>query len=277
MFTLNLNQELVVIDRPFILGILNITPDSFYAGSRYANEKEILTKAEEMIAHQVDFLDIGGYSTRPNALHITEKEEKKRVIDTITLLKKHFPSVHISVDTFRSNIAKIAVESGATMVNDISGGQLDEAMFRTVSQLNVPYILMHTKGTPQTMQSLTYYDNIIDELLNYFQTKINQLRELGQKDIIIDIGFGFAKTIEQNYFLLKHLDLFNVLNCPLLVGISRKSMIYKPLQTTANEALNGTSVLHLLALQKQASFLRVHDVKEAKEVIDLWHIYSNTK
>lgn len=277
MFTLNLNQELVVIDRPFILGILNITPDSFYAGSRYANEKEILTKAEEMIAHQVDFLDIGGYSTRPNALHITEEEEKKRVIDTITLLKKHFPSVHISVDTFRSNIAKIAVESGATMVNDISGGQLDEAMFRTVSQLNVPYILMHTKGTPQTMQSLTHYDNIIDELLNYFQTKINQLRELGQKDIIIDIGFGFAKTIEQNYFLLKHLDLFNVLNCPLLVGISRKSMIYKPLQITANEALNGTSVLHLLALQKQASFLRVHDVKEAKEVIDLWHIYSNAK
>lgn len=277
MFTLNLNQELVVIDRPFILGILNITPDSFYAGSRYASEKKILTKAEEMIAHKVDFLDIGGYSTRPNALHITEEEEKKRVIDTITLLKKYFPSVHISVDTFRSNIAKIAVESGATMVNDISGGQLDEAMFETVSQLNVPYILMHTKGTPQTMQSLTHYDNIIDELLNYFQTKINQLRELGQKDIIIDIGFGFAKTIEQNYFLLKHLDLFNVLNCPLLVGISRKSMIYKPLQTTANEAMNGTSVLHLLALQKQASFLRVHDVKEAKEVIDLWQIYSNTK
>lgn len=277
MFTLNLNQELVVIDRPFVLGILNITPDSFYAGSRYANEKEILTKAEEMIAHKVDFLDIGGYSTRPNALHITEEEEKKRVIDTITLLKKHFPYVHISVDTFRSNIAKIAVESGATMVNDISGGQLDEAMFETVSQLNVPYILMHTKGTPQTMQFLTHYDNIIDELLNYFQTKINQLRELGQKDIIIDIGFGFAKTFEQNYFLLKHLDLFNVLNCPLLVGISRKSMIYKPLQTTVNEALNGTSVLHLLALQKQASFLRVHDVKEAKEVIDLWQIYSNTK
>lgn len=277
MFTLNLNQELVVIDRSFVLGILNITPDSFYAGSRYANEKEILTKAEEMIAHKVDFLDIGGYSTRPNALHITEEEEKKRVIDTITLLKKHFPYVHISVDTFRSNIAKIAVESGATMVNDISGGQLDEAMFETVSQLNVPYILMHTKGTPQTMQSLTHYDNIIDELLNYFQTKINQLRELGQKDIIIDIGFGFAKTIEQNYFLLKHLDLFNVLNCPLLVGISRKSMIYKPLQTTVNEALNGTSVLHLLSLQKQASFLRVHDVKEAKEVIDLWQIYSNTK
>ncbi len=272
MFTLNLNGELLVVKKPLIFGILNITPDSFYSQSRYQNDKEILTKVEEMILAKVDFLDIGGYSTRPKATHISEEEEKKRVIDTIFLIRKHFPTIKISVDTFRSSIAKAAVEAGAAIVNDISGGNLDEKMFETVSQLNVPYILMHLKGTPQTMQSLTHYENIIHELIDYFQTKINILRALGQKDIIIDIGFGFAKTVEQNYFLLKNMALFEVLNCPILAGISRKSMIYKPLQITPEEALNGTSVLHWVALQNHASCLRVHDVKEAKQVIDLWEL-----
>ncbi|TAE75668.1 MAG: dihydropteroate synthase [Bacteroidetes bacterium] len=272
MFTLNLNGELLVVKKPLVFGILNITPDSFYAESRYQNETQILNKASQMLTANVDFLDIGGYSTRPNADDISEEEEKKRVLDTILLIKKHFPTAKISVDTFRSNIAKASVEMGASIVNDISGGNLDEKMFEVVSQLNVPYILMHSKGTPKTMQNLTDYDNIIAEMIDYFQTKITQLRTLGQKDIIIDLGFGFAKTIAQNYYLLKNMALFEVLNCPILVGISRKSMIYKPLQITAEDALNGTSALHIIALQNHASCLRVHDVKEAKQIIDLWEL-----
>lgn len=267
--TLQVRGTLIDLSTPLVMGILNNTPDSFYDGSKYNNIKSLCERAEKMLIEGATFLDVGGYSTRPNAEDISEKEELKRVVPLIKELVKKFPEANISIDTFRAEIAKAAVEAGACMVNDVSGGQLDDNMFATVAQLKVPYVLMHSRGTPQTMAQLTDYDNIIEEMIDYFQQRILLLSALGCKDIVLDLGFGFAKTLAQNYFLLRNLSSFKVLNYPLLVGISRKSMIFKKLGITAAEALNGTTALHTIALMNGAAILRVHDAKEAKEVISL--------
>ncbi len=266
---LRVRGKLLDLSTPLVMGILNNTPDSFYDGGKYNNIKNLCERAELMLIEGATFLDIGGYSTRPNAEDISEKEELKRVLPLIKELVKKFPEVNISIDTFRAEVAKAAVEAGACMVNDISGGRLDEKMFQTIAQLKVPYVLMHSRGTPQTMAQLTNYQNIIEEIVDYFQQKIFLLSELGCNDVILDLGFGFAKTIEQNYFLLRNLSAFKILSCPLLVGVSRKSMIFKKLGISPPESLNGTTALNTLAIMNGATILRVHDVKEAKEVISL--------
>jgi dihydropteroate synthase len=265
MFTINCKGKLITLERPLIMGILNVTPDSFYDGGKYLSENDILEQAEKLILQGADILDIGGYSTRPNAQEVSEKEEINRVIPAISIIKKHFPATILSIDTFRADVAKEAIENGADIINDISGGQLDDKMFETVANLQVPYILMHSRGNPQTMNQLTHYENILLEILHFFEKRIQKLHILGVKDIILDLGFGFAKTKEQNFYLLKHLSYFKTLNLPLLVGISRKSMIYKTLDVTPEQSLNGTSVLNTFALSQGAHILRVHDVKEANE------------
>ncbi len=252
------------------MGILNITPDSFYGDSRVGTEKEILSKAEKMLMEGATLLDVGGYSSRPGALDISEGEESKRVSNAVGILLKEFPQALVSVDTFRSEVATAAILRGACMINDISGGSLDARMFEVVAAHKVPYVLMHMQGTPQSMSSLTTYNNLVKDVLDYFHQKIDPLRQLGVKDLVLDPGFGFAKTIEQNFHLLNHLHHFKLFGSPLLVGISRKSMIWKPLNITADEALNGTTALHMKALEKGASILRVHDVKEAVETIKLF-------
>lgn len=267
--TLNVGGKLIDLSIPLVMGILNNTPDSFYDGSKHHNLKNLCERAELMLAEGATFLDIGGYSTRPNAEDISEKEELKRVVPLIKEIVKRFPEANISIDTFRAEVAKAAVEEGAGMINDISGGRLDEKMFETVARLKVPYILMHSRGTPQTMAGLTDYENIIEEIMDYFQYRIRLLTEMGCKDIVLDLGFGFAKTLVQNYFLLRHLSTFKSLNYPILVGISRKSMIFKKLGITPAESLNGTTALNTMALMNGAAILRVHDVKQAKEVIHL--------
>ncbi|MDX1903393.1 MAG: dihydropteroate synthase [Thermonemataceae bacterium] len=272
VYTLNCRGKLLSLESPILMGILNITPDSFFDGGKYQNESSTLQQAEKLLKEGVEILDIGGYSTRPNALHISIEEEKNRVLPTLELILKHFPETIISVDTFRAEIAKESVKIGASIINDISGGELDETMFDTLAALQVPYILMHSRGNPQTMQHLSNYENILSEILQFFNEKIQKLLNLGVKDIVLDIGFGFAKTLEQNYFLLKNLAYFHQLELPILVGISRKSMIYKALGIDAAASLNGTSILHSFALQQGASILRVHDAKEAKEAIKLYEI-----
>ncbi|TAH19012.1 MAG: dihydropteroate synthase [Cytophagales bacterium] len=267
--TLRVRGKLIDLSTPIVMGILNNTPDSFYDGGKYNNIKSLCARAEVMLTEGVTFLDIGGYSTRPNAEDISEAEELKRVLPIIKELVKRFPEVNISIDTFRTNVAKAAVGEGACMVNDISGGRLDEKMFETLAQLKVPYVLMHSRGTPQTMTQLTEYENIIEEIIDYFQQRIRLLSDLGCNDVILDLGFGFAKTLMQNYFLLNNLTYFKALNCPILAGVSRKSMIFKKLNITPAESLNGTTVLNTLAIINGASILRVHDVKQAKEVISL--------
>jgi dihydropteroate synthase len=261
--------KIIDLSLPKVMGILNVTPDSFYDGGKYNQETELLKQAEKMLAEGADFLDVGGYSSRPGATDISIEEELGRIIPVIKILKKEFPLAIISVDTFRSQVARAAAAEGAGLVNDISGGQLDPMMFETIASLRVPYIAMHMRGTPQTMNQLTDYDNLIKEELDYFHQKLNQLQAAGVSDLIIDPGFGFAKTTEQNFELLNHLDGLSVLEKPILVGLSRKSMIWRTLKTNPESALNGTTVLHTLALLKGASILRVHDVKEAKEVITL--------
>lgn len=251
------------------MGILNATPDSFYEGSRTKTSKEVLQKASQMLEEGAAILDIGGYSTRPDADDISITEEIKRVVPTIEAIKKEFSKAIISIDTFRSEVAKAAVEVGADLINDVSGGNLDDKMFQTVADLKVPYILMHMRGTPQTMKNLTNYENIIAEIMIYFQERILKLQFLGVNDIILDLGFGFAKTIDQNYFLLKNLSVFHHLELPILVGVSRKSMIYKRLDIPVSEALNGTTILNTVALQNGAKILRVHDVKEAMQAIKI--------
>ena len=251
------------------MGILNVTPDSFYDGGIYRDKKAILSKVEKMISEGATFIDIGGYSSRPNANHISEDEELKRVLPAIEIVLKEFPEALISVDTFRSKVAKQGIEVGASMVNDISAGNLDENMLATIASLKVPYIMMHMKGNPQTMLQQTKYQNLLKEVMFYFSEKIEKASRLGIVDLVIDPGFGFSKTIHQNYALLNSLDHFNILELPILVGVSRKSMIHKPLNISADEALNGTTILNTIALQKGASILRVHDVKEAMECIKL--------
>jgi dihydropteroate synthase len=256
------------------MGILNTTPDSFYEGSRAGSVENAVDRAGHMIAEGATILDVGGYSSRPGAADISEQEELDRVLPVIEVIIKNFPQAYVSIDTFRAGVARQAVERGACMVNDISGGSLDAQMFETVARLQVPYILMHMRGTPRTMKSQTDYGDILKEMVDYFQKKVYQLRQLDIKDIILDVGFGFAKTIEQNYFLLRNLEVFNILGLPVLAGLSRKSLIYKKLNIPVTGALNGTTVLNTLALSKGAAILRVHDVKEAVETVKLFNLYN---
>tara|TARA_R100001369_G_scaffold92822_1_gene140186 strand:- start:2569 stop:3348 length:780 start_codon:yes stop_codon:yes gene_type:complete len=251
------------------MGIINVTPDSFYDGGKTTKQNSILHQAEKMLSEGATFLDVGGYSSRPNATDISTEEEISRVVPAIESILKQFPEVLISVDTFRSNVANEAVKAGACIVNDISGGTLDPAMFSTVAKLKAPYILMHMRGTPQTMVQQTNYDDVIKEVIYFFSERVAQARQTGINDIIIDPGFGFAKTKEQSFELLQKSALLKQLDLPILTGVSRKSMIYKTLDISAKEALNGTTVLNTLALQKGTSILRVHDVKEAVECIKL--------
>lgn len=263
--------KLLVLDRPWIMGILNLTPDSFFEKSRVLTSKEgFLSVAEKMISEGADILDIGGYSSRPMAEDISVEEELKRTISTIEKIKREFPEILISIDTFRSKVAAEAVDAGADVVNDISAGELDSSMIEQVGKLNVPYIVMHMRGNPRTMQHQTGYQEILIEIMHYFSKKLNLCRKAGIKDVLIDPGFGFSKTLDQNYWILKNLAYFKTIQAPILVGISRKSMIYKKLGITVEEALNGTTALHMAALISGANILRVHDVKEAKETIKLY-------
>lgn len=268
--TWNLKGRIYSLDRPRVMGILNLTPDSFYEGSRLTNETDVLPRAAQMIKEGADMLDIGGYSTRPGAADVSENEELRRVIPCINLLASQFPTTPISIDTFRASVATKAVEAGAAIVNDVSGGEMDPRMMETVASLGVPYILMHMRGTPGTMNSLAVYKDLVKEIMDYFHTRIQKLRNLGVKDIIVDPGFGFAKTVDHNFELLHKLANFQILGLPILVGLSRKSMIWRTLQIEPEEALNGTSALHMVALQQGASILRVHDVKAARECIQLF-------
>jgi dihydropteroate synthase len=267
--TINCKGNLIDLASPKVMGILNITPDSFFDGGKHKNELDVLKHVELMLKEGATFIDIGAYSSRPNAEHVTENEELSRILPIIDLVLKNFPETLISVDTFRSNVAKQTIEAGASLINDISAGKLDDTMLQTIANLQVPYIMMHMRGTPQNMQQQTQYTNLLKDILFYFSERIAAAKALGIIDVIIDPGFGFAKTTAQNFEILNNLELFNMIEKPLLAGVSRKSMIYKTLNTTANEALNGTSVLNTVALQKGASILRVHDVKEAIECIKL--------
>lgn len=269
--TINCNGKLIDLSTPKVMGILNCTPDSFYDGGKYKSESQFLSQVEKMLSDGATFVDIGAYSSKPNAEFVSEEEELNRLLPVIELVLKFFPETIISVDTFRSKIAQSAIENGAAIINDISAGNLDEEMLETVAKLQVPYIMMHMKGTPQTMQTLTQYDNICKEMLFYFSERVGKARSFGINDIIIDPGFGFAKSLEQNYEVMQKLELFQMLELPLLVGISRKSMIYKTLKTTAENSLNGTTFLNAISLQKGANILRVHDVKEAVESVKLFN------
>jgi dihydropteroate synthase len=266
---INCKGRPIDLKTPKVMGILNVTPNSFYDGGKYDNAQAILRQAEKMLADGADFIDIGGYSSKPGAEFVTEAEELERVIPVIKMILAQFPEALISIDTFRSNVAIAAIENGAAMINDISAGNLDENMMETVAKLQVPYIMMHMRGNPQTMQKLTDYGDIVKEMLLYFSQKIAVARSLGINDLIVDPGFGFAKTLKQNYEVLQKLDLFLMADLPVLIGISRKSMAYKPLGSNAESALNGTTVLNTIALMKGAKILRVHDVKEAVETVKL--------
>jgi len=270
--TLNAGGKLIDISTPKVMGIINITPDSFYAGSRKPGIEEALQQAEKMLTDGATFLDIGAYSSRPGARDISVDEENDRLIPVVETITTAFPEAVLSIDTFRAPVAEAAIKAGAHIINDISGGQLDEEMFATVARLRVPYILMHMKGTPQTMTQLAQYDNVFIDVLDYFTSCYHQLKQLGVQDVIIDPGFGFAKKQEHNYALMNRLQEFEVLGLPLLAGISRKKMIYGLLENTAAEALNGTTVLNAISLMKGANILRVHDVKEAVEAVKIWEL-----
>ena len=277
-YTINANGQLIDLGTPQVMGILNVTPDSFYSGSRKQTETEIAERVEQILAEGGQMIDIGAYSSRPNADDVSTKEEMERLRRGLRILREKAPDAIVSVDTFRADVAKMCVEEyGVQIVNDISGGELDKEMFPTVARLGVPYVLMHMKGTPQTMQEAPHYDDLMKEVLLYFAEKIQQLRDLGQKDIILDPGFGFAKTLEHNYELLSHLEALQIFELPILVGVSRKSMIYKLLCTTAQDALNGTTVLNTICLMKGcANILRVHDVKECVEAVNIYQqLYKN--
>ena len=263
---INANGRLMDLSEPQVMGILNVTPDSFYAGSRSETEKDIIQRLHQIINEGASIIDIGGYSSRPNAEHISMEEEMSRLRNGLEIIRKHTPNAIVSVDTFRADVAKMCVEEyGVAIINDISAGQMDKEMFSTIARLGVPYIIMHMKGTPQDMQVNPQYKHFLKEIFYYFSEKVQKLRDLGVKDIIIDPGFGFSKTLEHNYELMNHLEEFSLFELPLLVGVSRKSMIYKLLGTTPEEALNGTTALHTIALLKGANILRVHDVREAVE------------
>lgn len=267
--TIKLKERLLDLSSPMIMGILNVTPDSFYDGGFYDNQKKVIDQVEKMINDGASIIDIGGYSSRPGAENISPDVELARVLPIVKLIKERFSKILISIDTFRSEVAKQCVENGADIINDISGGSLDSKMFETVAKLNVPYIIMHMRGNPSNMMDKTDYENIIEEMENYFSKKIELAKSFGVNDIIIDPGFGFAKTTKQNFDILKNLTYLKKLDKPLLVGVSRKSMIYKTLNLSPIDSLNGSTVLHTISLLKGANIIRVHDVKEANECIRL--------
>jgi len=269
MMTINCNKKLIDISSPKVMGILNVTPDSFFDGGKYKKETDILLQVEKMLSEGATFIDVGAYSSRPGAMHISEEVELQRILPIVELLVQNFPEIIISVDTFRSNVAQKTIEAGAAMINDISGGKMDAYMFETVAKLQVPYILMHMLGTPQNMQESPNYEDITKEVISFFAEQLFKLHQLKVNDVLIDVGFGFGKTIEHNYELLKNLSLFKNLDAPILVGISRKSMLYKPLEITPHLALNATTSANTIALLNGANILRVHDVKEAMEAIKI--------
>jgi dihydropteroate synthase len=268
--TINAGGKLIDLSTTKVMGIINITPDSFYAGSRKPGVADALQQAEKMLAEGADFLDLGAYSSRPGAADILEHDELFRLLPVVEAITENFPNAIVSVDTFRARVAETAIKAGAHIINDISGGQLDEAMFATVARLQVPYILMHMKGTPQNMNQMAKYDDILIEVLDYFAQKYHQLKQLGVHDVIIDPGFGFAKTQEHSYALMQRLQELSMLQLPILVGVSRKTMIYKLIGGTVETALNATTALNTIALMKGANILRVHDVKEAVEAIKIF-------
>ena len=269
---INVNGKLMDLSQPQVMGILNVTPDSFYAGSRGVTERDIIRRLHQITDEGASIIDIGAYSSRPGADEVSTEEEMSRLRMGLELIRKHQPSAIVSVDTFRADVAKMCVEEyGASIINDISAGQMDKDMFPTIARLGVPYIIMHMKGTPQDMQANPHYDNLLKEVFYYFSEKVQRLRDIGVKDIILDPGFGFSfgKTLEHNYELMNHLEEFSLFEVPLLIGVSRKSMIYKLLDTTPEEALNGTTALNTIALLKGANILRVHDVKAAREAVTI--------
>jgi len=268
--TINCKGKLVDLSKPKVMGILNITPNSFFDGGKYTSDDEIIAKVEKMLNEGATFIDVGAYSSKPSAEYVSEEEELNRILPVVQLLVNKFPDILLSIDTFRSKVASACIENGAAIINDISAGNLDDKMLEIIAQYQVPYIMMHMRGTPQTMQSLTNYEDIIKEILFYFSEKISQARSLGINDLIVDPGFGFAKTIEQNYEVMQKMQLLHHLELPILIGISRKSMIYKTLEISADEALNGTTFLNTFALTKGAHILRVHDVAAAVECVKLF-------
>jgi dihydropteroate synthase len=268
--TINCKGQIIDLSTPKIMGILNITPNSFYDGGKYSSEKNAISQVEKMLNEGATFIDIGAYSSKPNAEFISEKEELNRIIPVIKAVINEFPEAMLSIDTFRSSVAQEGINHGAALINDISAGSLDERMLEVIAKNNVPYIMMHMRGTPQTMQTQTNYEHLINEIVTYFSDKINKARKLGINDLIIDPGFGFTKTTAQNFELLSNLELFKILELPILSGVSRKSMIYKTLDINPEEALNGTTVLNTIAISKGANIIRVHDVKEAIECVKLY-------
>lgn len=262
---------------PLIMGILNVTPDSFFDGGKFTSEIQWLEHTQQMIDEGADIIDIGAYSTRPGATNVSEQDEMERLVNVIKSVRKQFPELLISADTFRASIASKAIDAGANIINDISGGTMDDMMFSTIAKLNVPYILMHIQGTPQTMQQNPHYENVTEDVFAFFTSKLKELKELGVSKVILDPGFGFGKTLEHNYQLLENLEKFNSIGLPVLVGFSRKSMICKLLKIKPEEALNGTSVLNTIALEKGAKILRVHDVKEAKEAVMIVEYFKKVK
>lgn len=271
MHTLNLRGKLYPLDEPQIMGILNVTPDSFFAESRTSDDEQIAARVKQMMDEGADMIDIGGYSSRPGADDVSPQEEMERLRRGLRIVRKLYPDVPISVDTFRADVARMCIEEeGADLINDIAAGMMDRQMFKTVAHLGVPYIMMHMQGTPETMQLDPHYNNLRREVMLYFAERIDRLCQMGAKDIIIDPGFGFGKTVEHNYELMNHLEDFSVFNLPILVGISRKSMIYKLIGGTPQTSLNGTTVLNTIALTKGAHILRVHDVKQAVEAKRIW-------
>lgn len=269
--TINCKGELIDLMIPKVMGILNVTPNSFFDGGKYKNEDDIISQVDKMLSDGAAFIDIGAYSSKPSAEFVSEQEEIDRIVPAIELILKHFPKALLSIDTFRAEVAKASIESGAAIINDIAAGELDDKMFDVIAKYNVPYIMMHMRGNPQTMQSLTQYEDIVKEMLFYFSEKVQKARSLGINDLILDPGFGFAKTTDQNYEVMQKMELFNLLELPVLAGISRKSMIYKTLDIAPQEALNGTTFLNTIALTKGAKILRVHDVKEAVECVTLFN------
>jgi dihydropteroate synthase len=269
--TINCKGQLIDLSKPKVMGILNLTPNSFFDGGKYKNETEIIAQVQKMLSEGATFIDIGAYSSKPNAEFVSIEEEMARIVPIVDLLVQRFPNILISIDTFRSQVAEACIQKGAALINDISAGKLDDAMLGVVAKYNVPYIMMHMRGTPQTMSTLTQYEDVVKEVLLYFSERIAVARSLGINDLIVDPGFGFAKTLEQNYEMLQKMELFQQLKLPVLVGISRKSMIYKTLNNNASESLNGTTALNTISLLKGANILRVHDVKEAVECVTLFN------
>lgn len=272
---INCKGQLIDLDRPRVMGILNLTPDSFYDGGKYKSSSEILRKVEKMLNEGATFIDIGAYSSRPGAVHISQDEELKRLLPVLQLVINDFPDALISIDTFRSHVASEALLSGACMINDISAGSLDQDMFSIIAKHQVPYIIMHMVGTPQTMQQNVHYENLIKDIIFYFSQKVFELRKLGVNDIILDPGFGFSKTLDQNFELLQKLELFSGMGLPVLAGLSRKSMLYKLFDLDANRALNATTSANTIALLKGANILRVHDVQEAIETVGIFEKMTN--